>query len=75
MVSRIAWLAASRAWATAEAWFMHGLVRAGRRRARPLDPGALSPHLLRDIGLLDAAPPPEHGRDAVGRMGGGRPSG
>jgi hypothetical protein len=74
MGNRIAWLAASRAWAIAEAWFMHNPNRAGRRRARALDPGTLSPHLLRDIGLLDAAPP-EHGRDAVGRMGQHRPTG
>ena len=47
-----------RADADAEGWIMCLLRRLGERLARPryLYPDELSPHLLRDIGLLDGRP-------------------
>lgn len=67
MAQWIARLASWKAMALAEAWLM-GRPAAPRRPAtRPLRPEALSPHLMRDIGLLDAAS--GDGGDAHGRMG------
>ncbi len=61
-------LAPAHAWALAEAWFMQRSLAPRRRRARPLDLAALSPHLRRDIGLDDATPPRNRPGAADGRM-------
>ncbi len=48
-------------WGLTKAWLMGSLQAPPRRAPRPLDLRALSPHLLRDIGVRDAA------HDRIGR--------